>query len=186
MLSDLAERYQLVLEAVEATDGWATNLRASSPPFTLLGTLDDIEAGLRQLRRRRALEVTEVTLPGGGRVRVPTFAETLRIQASLVLQRNRVRDYLDVAALSERCGVEPAARILVDLDDFYRDRSGEHDSVVSGLVERLAGPSPRDVRVVEQLTQDKGLDRRWQDWDAVREICGQVAVALVDAVEGQG
>lgn len=45
---DLSERYADVLEAVEATEGWITSVRASSPPMTLLGQLGGIEAGLRQ------------------------------------------------------------------------------------------------------------------------------------------
>ena len=60
VLADLAERYAEVVEAVEATDGWVTSVRASSPPLTLLGSLDGVEAGLRQLRRTRAGEVEEV------------------------------------------------------------------------------------------------------------------------------
>jgi len=63
VLPDLIERYQVVLEACEATEGWATNVRASTPPYTILGTLGGIEAGLRQLRRTRPLEVVAARLP---------------------------------------------------------------------------------------------------------------------------
>lgn len=45
MLADLADRYAAGLEAVEATEGWVTNVRASRPPLTLLGALGGIEAG---------------------------------------------------------------------------------------------------------------------------------------------
>ena len=34
VLEDLAERYAEVVEAIEATDGWVTSVRASSPPLT--------------------------------------------------------------------------------------------------------------------------------------------------------
>ncbi|HPZ70008.1 MAG TPA: hypothetical protein PLU19_14530, partial [Dermatophilaceae bacterium] len=99
VLDDLAERYAEVVEAIEATDGWVTSVRASSPPLTLLGSLDGVEAGLRQLRRTRAVEVEEVRV--GTRVlRVPTLPECLRIKAFLVVQRNQVRDYLDTVALA--------------------------------------------------------------------------------------
>jgi hypothetical protein len=47
---------ELVLEAVEATEGWATSVRASRPPMTIMGSLGGIEAGLRQMRRARPLE----------------------------------------------------------------------------------------------------------------------------------
>lgn len=49
VLRDLAGRYEQVLEAAEATEGWATSVRASKPPFTIMGKLGGIEAGLRQL-----------------------------------------------------------------------------------------------------------------------------------------
>ena len=59
------------------------------PSLTLLGSLDGVEAGLRQLRRTRALEVEEV--PVGDRVlRVPTLPECLRIKAFLEIGRAHV------------------------------------------------------------------------------------------------
>lgn len=39
--------------------------RATKPPFTIMGSLDGIEAGLRQMRRTRPLETTVVDLGGG-------------------------------------------------------------------------------------------------------------------------
>lgn len=185
VLPDLAERYQVVLEACEATDGWATNVRASTPPFTILGTLGGIEAGLRQLRRTRPLEVVEAPLPSGATVRVPTLAETLRVKAYLVVQRNQVRDYLDVAALAEHAGETEAAQVLTNLDEFYTDRSGEPGSVATVLVERLANPVPRDSRVLDQLDRYKALKPRWRDWSAVRAVCLNLARQMVDAA-GEG
>ena len=35
VLADLVDRYEVILEAVEATEGWATSVRASKPPFTM-------------------------------------------------------------------------------------------------------------------------------------------------------
>ena len=49
--------------------------------------------------------MTEVELPSGQRLRVPTPEETLRIKGYLIVRRNQVRDYLDVAALSDRYGI---------------------------------------------------------------------------------
>jgi hypothetical protein len=54
---------------------------------------------------QRPLEVAEVTLPSGHVLRVPTADETLRIKGYLVVRRNQVRDYIDVAAASDRCGI---------------------------------------------------------------------------------
>lgn len=182
VVSDLADRYADVVEAVEATEGWATSVRASSPPLTLLGALDGVEAGLRQLRRTRPLEV-EVVDVGGYELRVPTLVECLRIKAYLVVQRNQVRDYLDVVALADRLGSDAAVATVCGIDVYYADRSGEGDSVRTVLVQRLSEPDPRDVRVTRQLASYKGLAARWQDWGAVVEACQMLADAVVDRLE---
>lgn len=183
VLADLRDRYLQVLEAVEATEGWVTNVGASSPPLTILGALGGVEAGLRQLRRDRPLETQEVQLGPGRTVRVPTAAETLRVKAYLVVQRNQVRDHLDVAALADRYGSAPSARVLVGIDDYYRDRSGAPDSVLTALVERLSAPAPRDARVTSQLDRYRRLDPRWHDWSAVTAACAALADAVVAEVE---
>ncbi|MHB1472690.1 MAG: hypothetical protein ACYCV4_03510 [Dermatophilaceae bacterium] len=175
VLADLMERYDAVLEAAESTEGWATNVRASSPPMTLMGSIGGIEAGLRQLRRKVPLETTLVTLPGGDEVTVPTLAEALRVKAYLVVQRNQVRDYLDVVALADRLGIQESANVLRHLDEYYLDRSGEDDSVVTALVQRLAEPNPNDIKVTRQLDRYKGLLPHWQDWGAVTTMCDTLA-----------
>lgn len=183
VLTDLAERYAAVLEAVEASEGWVTSVRASSPPLTLLGSLDGVEAGLRQLRRTRPLEVEEVLLPTGERLRVPPLPEMLRVKAYLVVQRNQVRDYLDTVALADRVGPAEAVEILVGIDDYYADRSGEGDSVLTGLVIRLSEPSPHDTRVTRQLAAYKGLAARWHDWDDVVAAAQSLADGVVERLE---
>lgn len=180
LLADLAERYEQILEAVEATDGWVTNVRASRPPMTLLGSLGGIEAGLRQLRRTRPLEVQEIEVTEAGRLRVPTFDEMLRVKAYLVVMRNQVRDYLDVVALADGGGVDAAARVLAGIDAYYDDRSGVGDSVLTALVQRLSEPNPRDEVVTRQLPAYKGLAERWHDWGAVTEACAELTDAIVE------
>lgn len=184
VLTDLEERYEQVLEAVEATEGWATSTRASRPPWTIMGSLGGIEAGLRQLRRTRPLEVTEVEIPDAGRLRVPTLEEILRVKAYLVVQRNQVRDYLDVVALTERLGLEAAGAVLQQIDSYYLDRSEQADSVLTILVQRLAEPAPRDHRVISQLTAYKGLSQRWQDWTEVVSASRALADELLRLSEG--
>lgn len=182
VLADLAGRYEQVLEAVEASDDWVTSVRASSPPLTLLGSLGGIEAGLRQMRRSRPLEVEQVDLGADGVVVAPTVAEILRIKAYLVVQRNQVRDYLDVVALADRVGIGSAAATLSAIDDYYSDRSQQGDSVLTSLVQRLAEPAPRDTPVIAELSSYKGLDPRWHSWEAVTGACGLLAAALLDEV----
>jgi hypothetical protein len=182
VLPDLVDRYETVLEAVEATDGWATSVRASKPPFTIMGSLDGVEAGLRQMRRTRPLETCEVELGKGTKVIAPTAPEALRVKAFLVVQRNVVRDYLDVVALADHLGQDTAAEVLSDIDSYYADRSGERGSVLTSLVISLADPKPRDTDVIEELPRYKGLAPRYHRWGDVVEICQSLALRLGGAV----
>ena len=86
VLADLRERFDLVLEAIERTEGWVTN--RVTPGKIILGALGGIEAGVRQMIRTRPLEVAEVELPTGRRLRVPTFDEILRVTAFLISMAN--------------------------------------------------------------------------------------------------
>lgn len=178
VLEDLAARFDAVLEAVEATDGWVTNRVAAGK--IILGELGDIESGVRQLIRNVPLEVTEVMLPSGQTLRVPTPDEVLRIKGYLVVRRNQVRDYLDVAALSDRYGIAHAAYVLGHIDAYYADQRGAgSEGVATQLARQLADPRPADSRTINQLDQYKGLDTRWVDWKNVADVCRSVAVEMV-------
>src|SRR3954451_248872 len=107
VVADLADCFEMVLEAVEEDEGWATN--CVTPGKVILGNLNGIEAGVRQMLRKAPLEFAVVAMPSGGEVAAPTAEETLRIKAFLVVRRNQTRDYLDLAALSEHLGSEQAA-----------------------------------------------------------------------------
>src|ERR1700729_1348355 len=122
VLADLGARFDAVLDAIEATDGWVTN--RVTPGKIILGELGDIESGVRQLIRNRPLEVAEVTLPSGQVPRVPTPDEILRIKGYLIVRRNQVRDYLDVVALADRYGIIHAAGVLRHIDVYYSDQRG--------------------------------------------------------------
>ncbi|MDE0642820.1 MAG: hypothetical protein OXH95_01580 [bacterium] len=181
VLADLVDRYEAVLEAVEAAEGWATSVRASKPPFTIMGSLDGIKAGLRQMRRIRPLETIEVAVSPDAVVIAPTEAEALRVKAFLVVQRNVVRDFLDVAALAAHIGEDAACDVLSYIDNYYADRSGDPASVLTSLVVALAEPSPRDTDVINKLSRYKGLDPRWHCWPDVVEACQAMALRVSGA-----
>lgn len=177
VVADLADRFEMVLEAVEEDGGWATN--RVTPGKVILGNLDGIEAGVRQMIRKTPLEVSTIALPSGGEVTGPTLEETLRIKAFLAVRRNQTRDYLDLAALSEQLGFERAAATLAGIDDYYADQHEEGDGVASQLVRQLSDPRPADYSVTEQLSSYRRLRRRWSDWSAVTEVLAEVAVRMV-------
>jgi len=178
VLEDLSTRFDAVLEAIEATDGWVTN--RVTPGKIILGDLGDIESGVRQLIRNRPLEVTEVSLPSGHLLRVPTPDEALRIKGYLIVRRNQVRDYLDVAALADRYGIAHAACVLRHIDAYYSDQRGpQSQDVATQLARQLADPRPADSRTIRQLDRYKGLDARWTDWSNVADVCRSLAVEMV-------
>lgn len=177
VVADLSDRFDVVLEALEREKDWVTN--RVTPGKIILGELGGIEAGVRQLIRRKPLEVQEVKLSSGALLRVPTAAETLRIKAFLIVKRNQVRDYLDVAALADRYGLGPAAFELAHLDDYYGEPEGLGDEVASQLTRQLAEPEPRDRTVTRRLGSYRKLAKRWRDWDAVVVVCAELAVRIV-------
>lgn len=177
VVADLADRFEMVLEAVEGDEGWATN--RVTPGKVILGNLDGIEAGVRQMIRKVPLEVTTVSVPSGGKVTVPTIEETLRIKAFLIVRRNQTRDYLDLAALSECMDPDRAAKTLARIDDYYADQHDEGDGVASQLVRQLSDPLPADKSVIDQLSSYRRLQRRWTDWDAVTEVLADVAARMM-------
>jgi hypothetical protein len=177
VVADLRERYDEVLAVLEQTDGWVT--ARVKRPVLILGRLDGIETGIRNLIRQRPLEVEEVTI-GERTLRVPTLPEVTRIKAWLCLMRNATRDYLDFAALADRLGDDRAADVVLAMDEYYADQLGPGGRrVATQVAKQLAEPRPFDLSDVDLLSYRK-LRRRWQDWAAVSDLCRRVAVAVLE------
>jgi hypothetical protein len=172
VLEDLAERFDSILENLEALGDWS--LAKAQPGKIILGELGGIETGVRQLIRSRPLETEEIQV-GDRRLVVPTAAEILRIKTWLALSRNQTRDYLDIAALSDTMGLDEAASVLLDIDDYYADVNRRPEAVVTQLVRQLADPRPRDAEVTSQLASYKALERRWHEWAAVKAELADLA-----------
>jgi hypothetical protein len=172
VLADLAERFDAILDNLEALGDWST--ARAQPGKIILGELGGIETGVRQLLRNRPLETTEIEIRGKPLV-VPTAEEMLRIKGWLALSRNQTRDYLDIAALADRLGIDRAATVLRSIDDFYSDVNERPETVATQLVRQLSDPRPRDLAVTEQLSSYKALDERWHDWSKVKAVLADVA-----------
>ena len=178
VVADLSDRFDAVLEALESDPDWILN--RATPGKIILGSLGDIETGIRQLIRRRPLETQAVTLADGTSLIVPTPAETLRIKAYLIVKRNQTRDFLDAAALSDRFGTDWSAGVLAGIDDYYDASAGDGTAVASQLVRQLGEPRPNDDRTVGQLTAYKNLAVRWQSWQSVVAQCQALADAMLE------
>ncbi len=182
VLTDLSDRFKEVLRALEETEGWVT--ARVRPQVLILGSLDGVETGIRQLIRRRPLEVEEIEI-GARRLKVPTLEEILRIKSWLVLRRNTTRDYLDVVALAARLGTREAARLIVGMDEYYEDQIGPGGRrVATQLAKQLAAPAPYDLSDVD-LAHYRDLESRWRSWDNVVEDARAIAGEVLDvALEG--
>lgn len=176
VLADLRERFDTVLGDLEATAGWVT--ARVRRPVLILGSLDGVETGVRNLIRRRPLEIEQVSV-GTASVRLPTLAELLRIKAWLCLVRNATRDYLDVVALCDRLGPS-SVDVLLGLDNYYADQAGPGGRrVATQVAKQLAQPEPGDLSELD-LALYRQLDRRWHDWSAVADASRRVAVGMLD------
>jgi hypothetical protein len=172
VVTDLAERFDTILENLEALGDWSTS--KAQPGKIILGELGGIETGVRQLLRSRPLESTELEVQGK-RLVIPTAAEILRIKAWLALSRNQTRDYLDIAALAERIGLDEAAGVLRAIDDYYADINRRPEAVATQLIRQLADPRPRDAEVTAQLASYKALEPRWHEWSTVTAVLADLA-----------
>lgn len=182
VLSDLTERFADVLEALEETDGWVT--ARVRQPVLILGRLDDVETGIRQLIRRRPLEVEETEV-GDKRLRVPTLDEILRIKAWLILRRNATRDYLDFVALADRLG-SGAAAVVAGMDEYYADQLGPTGArVATQLVKQLVEPEPYDLSEVD-LKRYRRLAPRWQEWSNVVAAMRGIATDVLETLAKEG
>lgn len=157
VLADLRDRFEDVLVELESAAGWQTDrLRR---PVLILGNLDGVLTGIRQLRRTRPLE-TEL-LEG---LRVPTLAEMARVKAWLLATRRTTRDYLDLVVLLERLGEHAGRAAFAEFDTIY-DQLGPV-SPLSEVVEQLAEAAPADLRAVN-LASYRGLVAPWNAWEHV-------------------
>jgi hypothetical protein len=176
VLTDLRTRFDEVLAQLESAAGWKT--ARIKRPVQILGSLDGIETGVRQLLRDEPLE-TEVVKFRGEKITVPTVGEISRIKGVLILKRNATRDYLDFVALADHMGDEKVANSLKSFDRIYRQDNGE--SPLQQLQIQLANPVPYDLEETK-LSEYKNLDQRWHDWDGVKKACSHVATVVFDRV----
>ena len=139
----------------ESHAGWHT--ARVQPPVLILGRLDGVMTGIRQLRRTEPLETEMVQ-----GLRVPTLAEMTRIKAWLLATRHTVRDYLDTVVLLERLGEARVAVTFLRFDELYRQETGA--SPLVEVIERLARATPSEKAQVDLRTY-KSLVAPWNDWD---------------------
>lgn len=178
VLTDLRQRFDQVLAQLESVAGWRT--ARVTRPVQILGSLDGIDTGIRQLIRDEPLETTNVDVRGMPIV-VPTRAEILRIKGALILKRNATRDYLDFVALSDLLGDTNVVDALRRFDALYPQPNQE--SALQQLQIQLASPLPYDLEETN-LVEYKHLDPRWHNWTSVKRASADVATLIFDRIIG--
>ena len=96
--------FDQVLAELESVAGWKT--ARLKRPVEILGSLDGIETGVRQLIRDEPLETTQIER-FGQKITIPTQAEILRIKGVLILKRSTTRITTDCTEVGECHSVYP-------------------------------------------------------------------------------
>ena len=174
VLTDLRSHFDEVLAELESVAGWHT--ARVNRPILILGSLDGIETGVRQLIRAAPLETTTLSV-AGHELTIPTEAEILRIKGFLLLRRNATRDYVDFAALAHRLGDASTAAAFERFDRLYPQDNGE--SALQQMLAQLSSPKPYDPEGTA-LSEYNQLEPRWHDWEAIRVVCARAATAIFD------
>jgi hypothetical protein len=176
VLTDLRSHFDEVLAQLESVAGWKT--ARVQRPVQILGSLDGIETGVRQLIRDTPLEAIVIDYHGQ-QITVPTQNEILRIKGVLILKRNATRDYLDFVALASHMGERNMKLALQSFDDLYQQKNGE--SPLQQLQVQLANALPYDLEETE-LSEYKNLNPNWHDWNTVKTICSHLAITIFDCI----
>ena len=172
-LTDLRERFDSVLADLESVAGWQTaRIRR---PVLILGSLDGIETGIRQLIRSEPLETAEIETEGI-RLTLPTREVMLRVKSVLILKRNATRDYINFAAMAKNLGNGGTGHALVRFDELYPQSNGA--SALQQLANQLANPLPFDLDDTD-LAEYKHLVKEYQDWNNIRQICSEIAINVI-------
>ena len=179
VLTDLRARFDEIQAELESVAGWKT--ARVNRPVQILGSLDGIETGVRQLMRSQPLDTTVMGYHSV-KLTVPTEGEILRIKGVLILKRNASRDYIDFVALSDHLGDEPVKEALDRFDQLYPQPNGE--SALQQLQVQLANPMPYDLEELN-LAEYKNLDPKWHDWKNVKTICAHLSIMIFDRVAGK-
>ena len=174
ILTDLRSRFDDILGQLESVAGWTT--ARVNRPVLILGSLDGIETGVRQLIRTEPLETTTVSA-GIQEITIPTEAEILRIKGFLLLRRNATRDYVDFAALADHVGEAATAAAFERFDRLYPQDTGQ--SALQQMLAQLSSPQPYDLDGTV-LSEYNNLEPRWHDWDSVRAVCARAATVIFD------
>jgi hypothetical protein len=174
LLADRPDR-EAVLASFESAGGYKDSFYKS--PMLNIEYFYKIQTCIRKLSRTKPLETSLVDC-GGLFADVPTNTEILRLKSALIVTRNFMRDYLDLAIFSSRLGSLESAEALKDLDTVYP--LPNNGSVLVQLAKQISNPRPFDLSaaVVESC---ESLAPEWRKWDMTVTVLRKLSIDLFDA-----
>lgn len=176
VVPDLRSHFADVLQTLEDVAGWQT--ARINKPVQILGSLDGIDTGIRQLIRTAPLKTRSLETPQGP-IKVPTKLEALRIKGALILKRNATRDYVDFIALADKLGERRSAAAMLGFDALYPQPNRQ--SPTKQLISQLTDLKPYD-RENTDLSTYRGLETRYADWGRLSHLASHVAQTLMDSL----
>ncbi|HVU64393.1 MAG TPA: hypothetical protein VHC70_10480 [Phycisphaerales bacterium] len=180
LVPGLVTRFDSVRESLEASPSWKT--ARVQAPVLILGSINGVEVGFRQPRRKTPVD-TQPLETSSGPIVVPTLDEMIGMKAYMAYSRNATRDFLDFAALASVAGEAATIASVLKSDERYGDL--QTTSVLRAICGVLIDPRPYDLGSVD-LSNYKGLLPGWRDWNRTVEVCrgiGQrvAAQSIIDA-----
>jgi|GEM_PF-211491 len=167
----LKQEFDVVAEQLDKWDGWKTH--RLNRPVIILGERHQVELGVRQQRRTIPIESE---LKDG--LLIPTLDEALRIKAYLLATRKATRDYLDVAALSDKLGPERTVSALRPLNYIYHKACGNLSAL--SQFSSAVHEAPADFGDVN-LSDYKGIISPYNKWSHVSAVCSRVGTTMFEA-----
>ena len=137
--------------------------------------------GLRQLLWPDPLE-SEILVFRGRPIRVPTYAEILRIKDFLVIRRNAVRDYVDCCALLQRLDDADLAVALAPFDRLYAFDQPGGEPPLYRLGMSLMNPLPGDLGEAGTRHLAFRIGRQWE-WTETATACVRQGLRVMDLVD---
>ncbi|MBO4336171.1 MAG: hypothetical protein J5846_10155 [Desulfovibrio sp.] len=172
ILYNLRDEFDKILLQLESLEEWKTE--KIKKPVLILGRLDGVETGIRQLIRHEPLETVKISIRDKEIV-IPTQEEILRIKGALILSRNATRDYLDFVALSDVLGDHQTIKALEAFDRLYPQKNNA--SALVQLAIQLLRAQPQDIQKID-LANFKEVNEKWQSKDTLIFHCKKIASLL--------
>jgi hypothetical protein len=174
LLMNLKGEFTEILELLSDVPGW--KLAKKTTDKVILGSIDGVDVGFRQIKRRKPLATTVVKTSRGD-WRIPTFGEMVNLKAAMVAVRTATRDFLDLVALFD--AAENDGKVVDNIMRIDTDFEGlQSHSLLLSLSQHLADPCPDDLGSVD-LSNYRGLSRKYQNWNETRERCKKISEMII-------